>query len=142
MDQFSRHLNVQNYKNAVEIAKELKAKFHQFTHGSSLIKLSPSQELEDTRSFKRVWMKSSTGKITSTLTSPTLSILRDSSRPPRESLLVTTPNIRMVNSMTPLTTIQDLRMTKIPFTSDQFKQIRLLSIQITYLSLINIVYTL
>merc|ERR1719329_625767 len=26
MDQFSRHLNVQNYKNAVEIAKELKAK--------------------------------------------------------------------------------------------------------------------
>ena len=26
MDQFSRHLNVQNYKNAVEIAKELKVK--------------------------------------------------------------------------------------------------------------------
>merc|ERR1719329_2065742 len=125
MDQFSRHLNVQNYKNAVEIAEELKAKLPPIHTWELLDKAFSFPRVRRYEIVQKGMDEIEHLKITSTLTSPTLSILRDSSRPPRESLLVTTPN---------------MRMTKIPFTSDQFKQIRLLSIQITYLSLINIVY--
>merc|ERR1719502_1308095 len=71
-----------------------------YTPGSSSIRPSPSQELEDTLTSKRTWTCSSISKITLTPTLATQSTWPTSSRLPTPSRRTSTPNTTTVSSLT------------------------------------------
>merc|ERR1719453_2495863 len=71
-----------------------------YTPGNSSTNPSPSQELEDTHTFKRTWTCSSTSKITLTPTLATQSTWPTSSRSPTPSRKTSTPSTTTVNSLT------------------------------------------
>merc|ERR1711865_164006 len=69
------------------------------TPGNSSIRPSPSQELEDTHTFKRTWTCSSISRIILTPTLATQSTWPTSSRLQTPSRRTSTPNTTTVNSL-------------------------------------------
>jgi len=77
----------------------------QYILGNSSIKLSPSQELEDTHMFKKTWTCSNISRITLTPTSATQWTWPTSSRLPTQSRKTLTPNTTTVSSLTQLSVL-------------------------------------
>ena len=80
----------------------------QFILGSSTIRLSLSQESEDTTSSKSTWTSCNTSRITLMRISLINCTLRTSSKLPKRPKSLLIQNIMMENSLIPLTSIQKL----------------------------------